>query len=130
MTRFLLAASLYTVLGFLHLAGQVVSVSDTPQIGSPNPATAELLVSRPKTKQCTVQLIENLEFADFSAKTFAFTPPSGCPGPWAKVVFTADFTVTAGRSVRPYSRVLSWPRQYLLRDHRRAEQSCEAVVAY
>jgi hypothetical protein len=43
-----------------------------------------------------VYLFSNLEFADFSAKTFSFTPPRDCPGPWAKVVFSADFTVTAG----------------------------------
>jgi hypothetical protein len=82
----------------LRLAdAQVVTVPVTPQIGSPNPATAEPLVPRPKTKPCTVQLFQNLEFADFNAKTFSFTPPPACEGPWAKVVFTADFTVTEGR---------------------------------
>jgi hypothetical protein len=44
-----------------------------------------------------VQLFNNLEFADFNTKSFSYTPPAACPGPWAKVVFTADFTVTAGR---------------------------------
>ena len=76
---------------------QVVIVPETPQIGSSNPITAEPLVSRPQGKSCTVQLFQNLEFADFNAKTFNFTPPSNCKGPWAKVVFTADFTVTVGR---------------------------------
>jgi hypothetical protein len=43
-----------------------------------------------------VKLFTNQEFADYSAKTFSYSPPEQCPGPWAKVVFTADFTVTAG----------------------------------
>jgi hypothetical protein len=44
-----------------------------------------------------VPLFNNLAFADFNTKSFSYTPPSACPGPWSKVVFTADFTVTAGR---------------------------------
>jgi hypothetical protein len=76
---------------------QVVTVPTTPQIGSSNPATAQPLVPRPNTKPCVVQLFTNLLFADFTPKVFNYTPPSNCAGPWAKVVFTADFTVTAGR---------------------------------
>ena len=76
---------------------QVVTVPTTPQIGSSNPATAAPLVLRPNTTPCVVQLFTNLAFADFTPKVFNYTPPSNCPGPWAKVVFTADFTVSAGR---------------------------------
>src|SRR5208337_3123929 len=76
---------------------QVVVVPTTPQIGSSNPITAAPLVPRPHTKPCVVQLFLNLEFADFTPKTYSYTPPQACSGPWAKVVFTADFTVTAGR---------------------------------
>ncbi|MGA2807962.1 MAG: peptide-N4-asparagine amidase [Terracidiphilus sp.] len=76
---------------------QVVVVPTVPQIGSSNPITAAPLVPRPNTKPCIVQLFQNLEFADYTPKSFSYTPPQACPGPWAKVVFTADFTVTAGR---------------------------------
>jgi len=53
-------------------------------------------VVRPSGVPCTVLLFSELEFADFNPKTFNYAPPANCPGPWAKVVFTADFTVTAG----------------------------------
>lgn len=78
-------------------SAQVVVVGPTPQIGSSNPITAAPSVPRPATKPCVVQLFQNLAFADFTPKSFTYTPPAACPGPWAKVVFTADFTVSAGR---------------------------------
>ena len=78
-------------------SGQVVVVGPTPQIGSSNPITAAPAVARPATKPCVVSLFQNLAFADFTPKAFSYTPSTACPGPWAKVVFTADFTVTAGR---------------------------------
>jgi hypothetical protein len=93
-------AGLATALSFACAAAataQVVVVPPQPQIGSSNPVTAEPPVPRPHTTPCTVQLFSNLAFADFTPKVFNYTPPSACPGPWAKVVFTADFTVTAGR---------------------------------
>lgn len=79
------------------IGAQVVATPTTPQVGSSNPATAAPLVPRPATRPCIVQLFQNLEFADFNLKSFDYTPPANCPGPWSKVVFTADFTVTAGR---------------------------------
>ena len=79
------------------LKAQVVLAPSTPQIGSSNTVSADPPVPRPRTTPCIVQLFQNLEFADFNIKSFSYTPPPGCPGPWAKVVFTADFTVTAGR---------------------------------
>ncbi|HEY0784779.1 MAG TPA: peptide-N4-asparagine amidase [Acidobacteriaceae bacterium] len=77
---------------------QVVVAPTLPQVGSSNPVSAEPGVKRPSTQPCTVTLFSNLEFADYNNKTFAYTPPAGCgSGPWAKVVLTADLTVTAGR---------------------------------
>ncbi|MFL6429487.1 MAG: peptide-N4-asparagine amidase, partial [Acidobacteriaceae bacterium] len=74
-----------------------VVVTNGPQIGSSNPITADPPVERPHTTPCSVQLFTNEQFADFNIKDFSYAPPSGCRGPWAKVVFSADFTVTAGR---------------------------------
>lgn len=76
---------------------QVVPAPTTPQVGSSNPVSADPPVPRPHSKPCTVQLLTNQAFADFNPKTFSYTPPANCPGPWAKVVLTADFTVTEGR---------------------------------
>lgn len=85
----------------LSMAGvsqaQVTVVPTTPQVGSSNPATAEPPVTRPTTTPCVVPLLQNQAFADFTPKVINYTPPAACPGPWAKVVFTADFTVTMGR---------------------------------
>ena len=67
------------------------------QIGSANTATADPAVPRPNTTPCTVTLFSNVAFADFNSKFFTFTPPSACPGPWAKVVLEADFSIEAGR---------------------------------
>ncbi|HEY2509595.1 MAG TPA: peptide-N4-asparagine amidase [Polyangiaceae bacterium] len=69
----------------------------TPQVGSSDTATADPPVSRPHTTPCVVQLFNDDTFADYSAKPFTYTPPAACPGPWAKVVFQADFSVTPGR---------------------------------
>jgi hypothetical protein len=76
---------------------QVVSVLPSPQVGSSSPITAAPPVRRPHTRPCVVPLFQDLAFADSIPKVYHYAPPAGCPGPWAKVVLTADFTVTAGR---------------------------------
>jgi hypothetical protein len=78
------------------LFAQVTIAPSAPQIGSSNPVTAEPPVARPTTKPCVVSLFQDMAFDNFTPGTFSYTPPASCPGPWAKVVFTADFTVTAG----------------------------------
>jgi len=65
-------------------------------IGSSNTVTADPIIPRPKTTPCIVQLLSNAEFDNFNPVPFSFSPPASCPGPWAKVVFTADINVTAG----------------------------------
>ena len=66
-------------------------------IGSANTAFADPTVPRPNTVPCVVQLFSDVAFNNFSPKFFTFTPPASCPGPWAKVVLTADFSIEAGR---------------------------------
>lgn len=62
-----------------------------------NTTTADPPVQRPSTTPCVVTLFSNAQFANFTPTTFQYTPPAACPGPWAKVVFSGDFSVTAGR---------------------------------
>jgi len=66
------------------------------KIGSSNTAFADPPVPHPKTTPCIVQLYKGFRFADFNAHPFTYTPPSACPGPWAKVILSADFSVTKG----------------------------------
>jgi Peptide N-acetyl-beta-D-glucosaminyl asparaginase amidase A len=81
------------------LAAAAVSAQPIPPpglvIGSGNTATADPPIARPNTTPCVVTLFNNLAFADFSPKPFSFAP--ACPGPWAKVVLNADFSIQAGR---------------------------------
>jgi hypothetical protein len=66
------------------------------QVGTSLEVTADPPVPRPHTTPCTVTLLSNQAFADFSNKPFAYTPPANCPGPWSKVVFEGDFSIQAG----------------------------------
>ena len=89
------------VIAGLLLAACAVSAQPIPPpglvIGSANTATADPPVPRPDTTPCVVTLFSNDVFADFSPKPFTFVPPAGCPGPWAKIVLNADFSIQAGR---------------------------------
>jgi hypothetical protein len=64
-------------------------------IGSANTVTADPPIPHPKTTPCTIQLFSNFVFADFTPKTFQYTPT--CAGPWAKVILVATFSINAGR---------------------------------
>ena len=99
-----LVAPLCVVLGFSAAARAQVVVAPPPTVGSSNPVSAEPLVSRPATTPCKVTLMTNQAFSQYSDVNFSYTPPSACPGPWAKVVFSADFTVVGGAQHRQYDR--------------------------
>jgi hypothetical protein len=83
----------------LVLAASAISAQPIPPsglvLGSGNTATADPPVARPNTTPCVVTLFNNFAFADFSPKPFSFSP--ACPGPWAKVILNADFSIQAGR---------------------------------
>jgi len=70
--------------------------SAAQQIGSPNTVTADPPIPHPNTTPCVVQLFKNDVFQNFNTQSFQFTPPAGCPGPWAKVILQGHFYVTKG----------------------------------
>ncbi len=89
---------------FLLLGASIQPTTTTAQtpvaplvVGSPNTATADPLVTRPNTKPTVVPLFSAVTFTDFNPRTFAYAPPANPRGPWAKIVFVADFSVSAGR---------------------------------
>jgi Peptide N-acetyl-beta-D-glucosaminyl asparaginase amidase A len=67
------------------------------KIGSGNTAFADPRVPRPHTTPCVVTLFKQFEFADFNPKSFTYTPPAACPGPWAKIILQANFSINQGR---------------------------------
>ncbi|MGB9121356.1 MAG: peptide-N4-asparagine amidase, partial [Candidatus Angelobacter sp.] len=95
----LLSSAKIFVAACLVFAASAISAQPIPPpglvIGSGNTATADPPIARPDTTPCVVTLFNNFAFADFSPKPFSFT--SACPGPWAKVVLNADFSIQAGR---------------------------------
>jgi peptide N-acetyl-beta-D-glucosaminyl asparaginase amidase A len=96
VSRFLIASGAIAILTICSVA-QTRTAPSVPQTGSANTVTADPPLPRPNTQPCTVQLFSNVTFADFSPKSFQYAPPTDCPGPWAKVIFQADYNVTAGR---------------------------------
>jgi hypothetical protein len=72
------------------------SASGPYVIGSGNTVSADPNVTRPKTTPCVVQLFSGAQFFDFNVENFTYTPPTACPGPWAKVVLEADINLNAG----------------------------------
>lgn len=94
-TRSVWTVSLAVALAVPAIA-QSVSASGEYQIGTSLEATADPIVPRPHTAPCVVTLLSNQAFADFNNKPFTYAPPTSCPGPWSKVVFTGDFSIQPG----------------------------------
>ena len=93
----LVAISVLVVAGTLHSqTSNAAGASSQFQVGSSLEATADPTVPRPNTKPCVVTLLTDQAFENFNNPTYTYTPPAACPGPWAKVVFTGDFSIQPG----------------------------------
>ncbi len=64
-------------------------------VGSGNEAVIEPPVPHPNETPCVVSLLSKASFNATNAP-FSFTPPAGCPGPWARVVLTMSLSVQKG----------------------------------
>ena len=97
MPRFVsLAPNFFPLLLASTVLIPLASADGPYKIGSGNTVTADPNVTRPKTTPCVVQLFSGAAFYDFNVENFTYTPPSACPGPWAKVILEADINLNAG----------------------------------
>ena len=89
-----LEAAVLALAGVALLPG--VAGAQQYTIGSSNTVTADPPVPVPNVKPCVVQLFSGVQFEDYSIHDYSYTPPSNCKGPYEKIVFSADFSVTEG----------------------------------
>ncbi len=83
-----------TLLSLLVLLSTIAAAQF--QIGSGNTAFADPPVPHPNTTPCKVTLFKDYKFDNYNAQTFTYTPPAECPGPWATVILSADFSISKG----------------------------------
>jgi len=81
------------VLGLLCAALIAPIAASASGFSTYQPATVDPAVSRPDGKRCTVVLLHDHGFGDFSPVHTQYSPPAQCPGPWAKVVLDFDTRV-------------------------------------
>ncbi len=91
-----LARNLFPLLLVVMASASLAFASGPYVIGSGNTVSADPNVTRPSTTPCVVQLFSDAQFFDFNVENFTYTPPSACPGPWAKVILEADINLNAG----------------------------------
>jgi ethanolamine utilization microcompartment shell protein EutS len=95
----LTSRGLLVAIPFVVATASLQAQSNIPsqfQTGSSVEATADPAVPRPNTRPCVVTLLSDQAFENFNNADYTYTPPAQCPGPWAKVVFTADFSIQPG----------------------------------
>jgi hypothetical protein len=64
-------------------------------LGSGNVAVIDPPVPHPKEAPCVVPLYHGAKFGANNAN-FVYTPPAGCPGPYAVIVLSVDVSLNAG----------------------------------
>lgn len=80
----------------MHLSHVQRRALPASQLGTSQPAFVQPPIAHPNEAPCVVTLFSNMQFINnYSVNPFSYTP--SCPGPWATVVFSADFNVTKGR---------------------------------
>lgn len=107
-----LALAFLATVAIFYSSGLVLRAQNKPSVGSRNVAIADPPLPAPSSRPCTVQLFPKEDFGpagentrmDAIPHTFNYQPPSGCKGPWAKVMLKADFSVDPGHQ---YDRTAS-----------------------
>jgi len=88
------------VISHAHVAGAVRGMrpdeASGRDVGSANTVTADAPVPRPHETPCIAPIFTDATFSQYAPQTFPYTPPAGCPGPYAKIVFNGNFGVTKG----------------------------------
>jgi hypothetical protein len=72
-----------------------VAAATPVTVGTSNVAVIEPPVPHPKEKPCVVPLYRNAMFGGNNVD-FNYTPPAGCPGPYATIVLSVDVALNAG----------------------------------
>jgi hypothetical protein len=88
---------LLSLLFLFSLLLAAAASADPPVVGGRGAIVADPVLAAPAVQPCVVRLYEDEVFTDFSLHDFSYAPPSACPGPFAKIVLRADFSVTTGR---------------------------------
>jgi hypothetical protein len=81
------------------MSAAVPPTAEMPPSSDPNsPLVADPLIPRPPgSTPCVVTLLNDFNLTvDTSGDAFAYSPPAGCTGSWAKVVLRIDYSYDAG----------------------------------
>jgi hypothetical protein len=73
----------------------VQALAQTFTLGSGNTAVIEPPIAHPAETPCVVTLFSNDVFGANNLD-FSYAPPTGCPGPWAKVILTVNIGLDKG----------------------------------